>query len=346
MNELFDVEVEEKERRKDAFAWFQRKKIGSAKALAIGAASLVALSTPIVLFASRNNSPLASSETTVIPGDFVSSTTIGGESSTSLISSNGKKSKVSKLPGLVLPIRGSAPTGTTTSTIAGGEPSSSSSSSSSTLVVSPPAPPIVLSTSTTGAVPTTSTSTSTTSTTIAPGSVLRTVTFTSTSAVKTYGDSPFVVSATASIGGGGVTYSSSNSLICTVGSTSGQVAIVGTGSCEISASIPASGTYAAANSVIPVSITVNKASLTITASSAYIAFSPRLYVVTASYAGFVNGEDSGVLTTLPSCAVQIPSGIDISSVGRHTYATSCSGAVAPNYIIWYVGGLLSVSSWS
>jgi hypothetical protein len=164
--------------------------------------------------------------------------------------------------------------------------------------------------------------------------------------VKTYGDSPFTVSANTSIGGGDITYMSSNSAVCTVGLASGQVSIVGTGSCEISASIPASGTYAPANSLIPVSVTVNKASLTITASSAYIAFSPRLYVVTAAYSGFVNGEDSGVLTTLPTCSVQIPGGFDISSVGRHTYATSCSGAVAPNYFISYVGGLLSVSNWS
>ena len=332
MNELFDVEVEEKERRKAAFAWFHKKKISGAKALAIGAASIVALSTPVVLFASRNNSPTASVDTTVASGDYVTTTTLGGESSTSIISGNGKKAKGGKLPVLVLPVRGSAPTGTTTTTIAGGE------SSTSTSVVAPPAPPIVLAPS--------STSVSTTTTTIAPGSISRTISFASTSEVKTYGDSPFTVSATASIGIGDITYTSSNSAVCTVSSVSGEVSIVGTGSCEISAAIPASGTYAPASSLVPVSVIVNKASLTITASSASIAFSPRRYVVTAAYKGFVNGDDSGVLTTLPTCAVLIPGGVDISSVGRHTYATSCSGAVAPNYDISYVGGVLSVSNWS
>ena len=335
MNELFDVEVEEKERRKGAFAWFHRKKIASVKALAIGAASIVALSTPVVLFASRNNSPLASSETTVLSGDYVTTTTLDGESNTSLVSGSGKKTKNGKVPGLVLPTRGSAPTGTTSTTVA-------DESSTSTSVVAPPAPPIVLSPSTTSAVPTTNSTT----TTIAPGSTPRTILFTSTSVGKTYGDSPFVVSATASVGGGEVAYTSSNSAVCTVGAVSGEVSIVGTGSCEISASIPASGTYAPANSLVPVSVTVIKASLTITASSSSIAYSPRLYVVTASYTGFVNGEDAGVLTTLPTCAVQISGGIDISSIGRHTYATSCSGAVAQNYAISYVGGLLSVSNWS
>jgi hypothetical protein len=332
MNELFDVEVEEKERRKAAFAWFHKKKISGAKALAIGAASIVALSTPVVLFASRNNSPTASVDTTVASGDYVTTTTLGGESSTSIISGNGKKTKGGKLPVLVLPVRGSAPTGTTSTTLV------ADGSSTSTSVVAPPAPPIVLSPS--------STSVSTTTTTIAPGSISRTISFTSTSEVKTYGDTPFTVSATASIGIGDITYTSSNSAVCTVSSVSGEVSIVGTGSCEISAAIPASGTYAPASSLVPVSVTVNKASLTITASSASIAFSPRRYVVTAAYAGFVNGEDVGVLTTLPTCAVLIPGGVDISSVGRHTYATSCSGAVAPNYDISYVGGVLSVSNWS
>ncbi len=333
MNELFDVEVEEKDRRKGAFAWFHKKKISGAKALAIGAASIVALSAPVVIFASRNNSPLASSETTVLSGDYVTTTTLDGESTTSLVSGSGKKTMNGKVPGLVLPIRGSAPTGTTSTTLV------ADGSSTSTSVVAPPAPPIVLSPSTTGAVPTTTT-------TIAPGSISRTISFASTSAVKTYGDTPFTVSASVSIGIGDITYASSNSNVCTIDAVSGQVSIVGTGSCEISASIPASGTYAAANTLVPVSVTVNKASLTITASSAYIAYSPRLYVVTASYKGFVNGDDSSVLTTLPTCVVLIPGGFDISSVGRHTYATSCSGAVAPNYDISYVGGLLSVSNWS
>ena len=123
MNELFDVEVEEKERRKGAFAWFHKKKIASAKALAIAAASVVALSTPVVLFASRNNSPIASSETTVLSGDYVTTTTLDGESPSSLVSNIGKKTKNGKAPGLVLPTRSIDPTGTTSTSVAGGDPS-------------------------------------------------------------------------------------------------------------------------------------------------------------------------------------------------------------------------------
>lgn len=333
MNELFNVEVEENERRKGAFAWFRSRKVASVKALAIGVASIVALSTPVVLFASRNNSPLASSETTVLGGGYVSSTTVGQDVITTISPGSVKKSKNVKLPGLVLPNRGLAPTGTTSTSVAGGE------SSTTTSIVIPPAPPIVLSPSSTSVA-------TTTPTTIAPGSTSRTISFTTTSIGKTYGDLPFVVSAAVSAGGGEVTYTSSNSAVCTVGSASGEVSIVGTGNCEISSSIPASGMYAPASSLVPVSVTVNKASLVITASSASIAYSPRFYAVIALYAGFVNSENSSVLTTLPTCSVFVPGGFDISSIDRRIFSTSCFGAVAQNYAISYVGGLLSVSNWS
>ena len=325
MNELFDVDVEDKDRRKGAFLWF-RTKFSGAQALAIGAASLLALSTPVVLLASRNNSPSASVEITVADGGSMTSTSLGDDATTSLVSGNGKKSNSGKKPGLVLPTRGAAPTATTTTpatTIATNE--------SSTSTVAPPAPPIVL------APPST----------IAPGSVPRTIQFGSTSTVvKSYGDVAFTISpATPSVGSGEVIYSSTNMAVCTVNASSGEVSVVGTGSCEISAEVPASGTYAPAVTATNVAVTVDRASLTITASSASIAFSPRRYVATASYSGFVNGEDSSALTALPTCVVLRPSEFGISSNDRRTYATSCNGAASLNYDISYVGGVLTVSNW-
>ena len=326
MNELFDVDVDEKDRRKGAFLWFRRKFSG-AQALAIAAASIVALSTPVALFASRNNAPTASVESIVASGDYVTTTSLGVEETPSSVSGSGKKSNSGKKPGLVLPTRGAAPTETTTTlatTIATNE--------SSTSTVAPPAPPIVL------APPST----------IAPGSVPRTIQFGSTSTVvKSYGDVAFTISpATPSVGSGEVVYSSTNTAVCTVGAQSGEVSVVGTGGCEITAAVPASGTYAPAVTSTNVSIAVNKTKLTITASSASIAFSPRRYVVTASYSGFVNGEDSSVLTALPTCVVVRPSDFEISSNDRNKYATSCSSATSLNYDISYVGGVLSVSDWN
>jgi hypothetical protein len=319
MNELFDVNIDDKDRRKGAFPWFRRKFSGP-QALAIGAASIVALFTPVALFASRNNAPSASVESTVVSGGYVTTTTMGDEATTSLVSGSSKNSNSGKKPGLVLPTRGAAPTATTIAT-----------SESSTSTVAPPAPPIVL------APPST----------IALGSIPRTIEFGSISAVvKSYGDVLFTISpATPSVGSGEVVYSSTNTAVCTVGAQSGEVSVVGTGGCEISAAVPASGTYAPAVTTTNVAVTVNKASLTITASSASIAFSPRSYVVTAAYSGFVNGEDSSVFTVLPTCAVLQPSDFETSSNDRNKYATSCSGAASLNYEFSYVGGVLTVSNW-
>ena len=326
MNELFDVDMEEKHRRKGAFIWF-RKKFSGAQALAVGLASILALSTPVVLLASRNNSSPTAVESTLESGGYsATSTTVVGEPSATVVSGNGKKSSTAKKPGLVLPTRGVAPTSTTAptaTTIATNESSSST--------VAPPAPPIVL------APPTTN----------APGSVPRTLNFDVTAPVlKVYGDVSFTVSpATPSVGGGEVTYSTSNAAACAVSPLSGEVSILGAGTCEISASVPASGTYAPAVSSTNVSVSVNRASLTITASSASIAFSPRRYVVDASYTGFVNGENASVFSTLATCVVVRPSDFESSSNDRNTYATSCTGAVTQNYDISYVGGVLTVSNW-
>ena len=322
MNELFDVDVEDKDRRKGAFLWF-RTKFSGAQALAIGAASLLALSTPVVLLASRNNSPSASVEITVADGGSMTSTSLGDDATTSLVSGNGKKSNSGKKPGLVLPTRGAAPTATTTTpatTIATNE--------SSTSTVAPPAPPIVLGPPSTNA----------------PGSVSRTIAFGSISpVVKSYGDVGFTISpATPSAGSGAVTYSSSNIAVCVVDAVSGAVSIVSAGGCEISAAVPANDIYAPAVTSAKVLVSVNKAPLTVTASSASIAFSPWRYVVTAEYSGFVLGENSSVLMKLPKCVVLRSSDFETSSNDRLTYSTACSGAKSLNYDISYVGGVLAV----
>ncbi len=325
MNELFNVEVEsEKVQHKGAFLWF-RNTFSGTRAFALGVGAVLALSAPVALLASRNSSPSASVETTVLAGSVETTTSLEGVTTSSSVLENSNKSSKTKKPalGLVLPIRGAAPTGTTTTTIA--------TSESSTSTVAPPAPPIVLNPSTT----------------IAPGSISRTITFgLVTPVLKTYGDVAFSVSlATPSVGGGEVSYSTSNAEVCVVSALSGEVSITGSGNCEISAAVPANGIYASATTSTNVSIAVSKASLTITASSASIAFSPRRYEVTASYSGFVNSENSSVLTSLPTCVVVKKGDLKTSSNDRNTYATSCSGAAALNYNISYVGGILSVSNW-
>ena len=61
--------------------------------------------------------------------------------------------------------------------------------------------------------------------------------------------------------------------------------------------------------------------------------------ITASYAGFVNGESAASLTTQPTCDTAATSS---SAVGN--YASTCSGAVDPNYSITYTNGTVAVGA--
>jgi hypothetical protein len=82
--------------------------------------------------------------------------------------------------------------------------------------------------------------------------------------------------------------------------------------------------------------TVNKAPLTITASSASILYGAAVPAISASYSGFVNGETS--VSTPPTCSTTYTVG-----AGPGTFPSSCSGAAAANYAISYVPGSVTVT---
>ena len=84
--------------------------------------------------------------------------------------------------------------------------------------------------------------------------------------------------------------------------------------------------------------TVDPATLTITANDGVQTLDGLVPAIAAQYAGFVNGDTSTDLTTLPTCVAGTTSS---SPVG--TYTSSCSGAVDPNYTIDYVNGSTTVS---
>jgi hypothetical protein len=83
--------------------------------------------------------------------------------------------------------------------------------------------------------------------------------------------------------------------------------------------------------------TVNKASLTITASSHTITFNDPVPTITASYTGFVLGQGPSNLNTQPTCSTTYTVG---SLVG--TYPTKCENAVSSNYNLTYVNGTVTV----
>jgi hypothetical protein len=78
--------------------------------------------------------------------------------------------------------------------------------------------------------------------------------------------------------------------------------------------------------------------LTITANDQTKVYGAALPTLTASYSGFIDGDTSASLTTLPSLT---STATNASPVG--SYTVTAAGAVDPDYIISYVNGPLDVT---
>jgi hypothetical protein len=94
------------------------------------------------------------------------------------------------------------------------------------------------------------------------------------------------------------------------------------------------GNYPGSSATNSASLTVDKAAVTVTASSTSSPYG-TVPSPTASYAGFVNGDDMAALTTMPSCSSSVTA---TSSAGTYGGANTCSGATADNYSFGYVAG--------
>jgi hypothetical protein len=95
--------------------------------------------------------------------------------------------------------------------------------------------------------------------------------------------------------------------------------------------------YAGVNT--SVTITVNKAPLTITAVNKVKAVGAPNPVLEASYSGFVNGDSAAVLDVAPALSTTAVTGSPIGD-----YPITVSGAVDNNYAITFVGGILTVTN--
>ena len=153
----------------------------------------------------------------------------------------------------------------------------------------------------------------------------------------TYGDENYALPKKASEGLT-LTWLSSNTSVATI---SGNIlTLKGAGTATITAS------QAGNNEYMPFSqeftLTVAKAPLTITANDATKNIGEANPAFTATYEGFVNGDDATVLTALPTFTTQADKN---SPVG--TYDIVVSGAEAANYEMNYVNGTLTVvDEWS
>ena len=87
-------------------------------------------------------------------------------------------------------------------------------------------------------------------------------------------------------------------------------------------------------------LTVTPAPLTITANNPSKLYGATLPSLTASYAGFVNGDTPASLTTAPTLATTATAA---SHVSGNPYTVSASGAVDPDYTFSYVAGTLTVT---
>jgi gliding motility-associated-like protein len=86
-------------------------------------------------------------------------------------------------------------------------------------------------------------------------------------------------------------------------------------------------------------LTVTKATLTVTASNASKAYGASLPTLTPTYGGFVGTDNAASLTTP---ATVITTATATSAIG--TYPTTASGAASPNYTFTYVAGTLTVTT--
>jgi len=84
-------------------------------------------------------------------------------------------------------------------------------------------------------------------------------------------------------------------------------------------------------------MTVGKAALTITAKDASMVYGAAVPALSATYTGFVNGDDASKLTTAPTLTTTATS---TSPAG--TYPITVSGAVDANYTISYVAGTMTI----
>jgi len=166
-----------------------------------------------------------------------------------------------------------------------------------------------------------------------PAGVLpQTITF--ANFTKTYGDADFDGGAVAS-SGLPVTYTSSDTTVATI--EDGKIHITGTGTGHIIASQAGSANYAPATATD--TLTIDKASLTITAVDTSIIYGLPLPPFRVNYDGFVYGEDTSALTVQPT--VTALAARPVPDPGR--YELLPSGAVSDNYAFNYAPGALTVN---
>jgi uncharacterized repeat protein (TIGR02543 family) len=153
---------------------------------------------------------------------------------------------------------------------------------------------------------------------------------------KTYGASTFDLTAPTSTTTGTWSYSSGTTSVISLSGSSATVVAAGT-SVITATFTPDDTTNYNSGGTISMTVTVSKPTIAITASSHTVAFGGSVPTITPSYSGFVNGEDSSVVSGL-TCSTSYTT---TTSVGTTT--STCSGAIASNYSFSYTSGVITIS---
>jgi Pro-kumamolisin, activation domain/MBG domain (YGX type) len=164
----------------------------------------------------------------------------------------------------------------------------------------------------------------------------QTINFTTNAPSSAAYGSHFTVAATAT-SGLAVTFTSSGSC-----SNSGATYTMtsGTGTCSVIANQAGGGKYSAAPTVTQ-TVNATKVQLTVTANNASKAVGAPNPTFTASYTGFVNGQNSSVLSGAPSLTTTATTS---SPAGTYPIVAALGTLSSANYSFTFVNGTLSVIS--
>lgn len=153
--------------------------------------------------------------------------------------------------------------------------------------------------------------------------------------VKGYGDTTFVLNATAS--SGPVTYTSSNTAVATI--SGNTVTIRGVGYSFISAFEMGIGTNAAAAPVPQLLVVCPKATLTVKADDKVISSGDLIPTLTYTITGFKNNQNSSVISGAPEI---LPLANNLG-VGTYPIVINRNTLTATNYEFLMVDGILTVN---
>ena len=145
--------------------------------------------------------------------------------------------------------------------------------------------------------------------------------------------SPVVGSVTLSVDGGALL---SQALVS--GSTTFTLTAPAAGNHSLTASFAAQGGFQA--STVTSTFIVNKAPLTITASSTTMTYGGTVPAITPTYSAFVLGQGPANLTGTVACTTNATT---TSPVTGNPYSSSCTGATSTNYAITYVPGVVTIN---